>query len=95
MNIHLQDTPVVLSTDVVEPRYWAGRCQGFRVVGPEGWIGTVRHVHSGAGDACMLIVRTGLFRIRHLIVAASEIDRIEPWRQVVVLRSDPRSHLHA
>jgi hypothetical protein len=82
-----------IPTGVVDPGYWLDRCEGYRVVGPEGWIGTVRHVHPGpTEDEAVLVIRTGLFRAHHVTVPASAVDHVEPWQMLVVLRHDPRHH---
>jgi hypothetical protein len=83
-------TPTVSSTEVVDPEYWLEHCEGFRVVGPDGVIGTVRHVKPPWVDHdSVLIARTGLFRERHVRIPAADVDHIEPWREMVVVRRAP------
>jgi hypothetical protein len=67
-------------------RLSAASLNGFRVLGPEGWIGTVTEAH---GEDC-LVVRTGLFHPRWLTVLPSEIDGVDRIRGTVTLLRDPR-----
>jgi len=62
---------------------------GYRVFGPEGWIGTITEAYHDD----WLRVRTGLFRHRWLTVLPSDIERTDPIGQAVTLHRDPREFL--
>jgi len=60
--------------------YWLGHCQGFRVFGPEGWMGTVSHVVYGSRveRPDTICVRSGLFRRHDEPIPASQVVTIRP-----------------
>lgn len=66
-----------------------GAVEGFRVDGPDGRIGVVTRVSSSTvdGPADTIHVVTGLFIVRVVPVAGSEIVQIDTERRRVVIRS--------
>jgi hypothetical protein len=72
---------------VVDPEYWLCHCEGFRVDGRDGRIGTV--VHS-AQESELLTLRAGLFRSRELTVRFADVEEIRPREQRLVLHTTPR-----
>lgn len=71
---------------VPDPEYWLNRCEGYRVDGPDGRIGTVVHVHhaSAAGDG-RLMLTTGLFCRRLVGVPFADVAEVRPWEERVVV----------
>jgi hypothetical protein len=72
---------------------WLGGCDGFTVWNENGRVGTV--VHPAAGDrdpvtdAPRLAVRTGMFHHRTELIAASQVDHIQPGQRQVRLKRGP------
>ena len=60
------------------------RCQGFDVYDHDGRVGTVHHVRFGQtpGMPDALVVRTGLFIRKLVLIPTSEIDRDLPWASI-------------
>ena len=58
---------------------------GYRVFGPEGWVGTVTQAYNE-----LLLVRTGLFHPQWITVHACGIERVDMARRAVTLDRDPR-----
>ena len=82
--------------------YWLCRCEGWRVVSPEGRAGTVARVlfgsHMNAPEA--LLVRSGLFRTAEIVVPADAVGDVDPHTRTVLLGEAPQpaefeSILHA
>ena len=71
---------------VESPPIASSSLAGYRVFGPEGWVGTVVDTY---GDRCLLVV-TGLFRRRSLTVLSADIDQVKPLDRTVTLHRDPR-----
>jgi len=68
--------------------YWLSTCEGFRVDSNDGRVGIVEEVRfSPDRQPEALAVRTGLLRMRLLLVPVGEVDRIVPRRKRVLLRS--------
>jgi hypothetical protein len=63
-----------------------GRCEGFRVDGADGRIGTVTGVRTGARDgaAAWLQVRTGLFVHRQLAIRVEDVRSVDPISRRIV-----------
>jgi hypothetical protein len=59
---------------------------GYRVFGPEGWIGTVTEAY---GED-WLLVRTGLFHRRWLTVPHGDIERVDTICHALTVSRDPR-----
>jgi len=72
---------------VVDPEYWLCHCEGFRVDGWDGRIGTV--VHSSQ-ESELLTLRAGLFRSREFNVRFADVEEIRPREQRLVLHTTPR-----
>jgi hypothetical protein len=72
---------------VVDPEYWLRHCEGFRVDGRDGRIGTV--VHS-SHESELLTLRAGLFRSRELKVRFADVEVIQPRERRLVLHTTMR-----
>jgi len=72
---------------VVDPEYWLCHCEGFRVDGWDGRIGTV--VHSSQ-ESELLTLRAGLFRSREFSVRFADVVEIRPREQRLLLHTTPR-----
>lgn len=70
---------------------WLAQCQGFRVDTPDGRMGVVEEVLEGAdpGRVAALVVATGLFIPRSVLVPRESIVAVEPRRKRIVLDSAP------
>jgi hypothetical protein len=54
-------------------------CEGFRVDGPNGRLGTVSGIgRNASGDAAWLEVRTGLFFRRTIMIGVADVELVEP-----------------
>ena len=82
--------------------YWLCRCEGWRVLSPEGRVGTVARVlfgsHVNSPDA--LLVRSGLFHSKEIVVPADAVGAVDPQTRKVLLVEAPQptefpSILHA
>jgi hypothetical protein len=69
--------------------YWLGRCEGFRVDGPEGRVGVVSAVLGHEDEPTMLAVREGLFALRTVYVPIEQVAEVQPRAERIVLRSRP------
>ncbi|MGB2952028.1 MAG: PRC-barrel domain-containing protein [Gaiellaceae bacterium] len=71
--------------------YRLARCEGYRVEGSDGRVGTVADVLFRARhdrpDA--LVVRVGLFRTRFVVVPVEDVLEILPGEQRLILRRMP------
>lgn len=75
----------------VDPAYWRLACEGFQVWGPSGRLGVVAEVLPGtAPEESRLVVASGLFRRRSLIVPVELVSEVEPERKRIVLASLPQ-----
>ncbi len=72
--------------DVLDRRYWLAHSDGFRVDGPAGRIGTVLRAIEGNE---VLIVRTGILGSHSVMVPFADVERLEPWRERLVLSHAP------
>ena len=75
--------------------YWLCRCQGFRLDSPAGRFGRVVEVRYGSrlDRPDTLVVQCGLLRKRRLTVQVSDVDKVVPAQQRLLLRSSPqRTH---
>ena len=72
--------------------YSLSSCQGFAVYDQDGRVGTVRHVRFGQAlaEPDTLVVRTGLFIRKLVLIPAAEIDEISEDHHRVVLRCATR-----
>ena len=68
------------------------RCEGFRVDGVNGRIGTVSGVgiDPGGGTPAWLEVRTGLFVQRHVAIRVEDVGSVDPSSRRIVTRSAAR-----
>ena len=68
------------------------RCHGFTVYDRDGRVGTVHDVRFGqaTGQPDSLVVRTGLFIRKLILVPTTEIDEISHDKHRVLLRTKPR-----
>jgi hypothetical protein len=58
---------------------WLVRCEGFRVDGPDGRLGTVSAVGCDAdGDPAWLEVRNGLFFRQTIMIGFADIEVVNP-----------------
>ena len=74
-----------------DPAYWRLACEGFQVWGPSGRLGVVADVLPGvAPEESRLVVASGLFRRRSLIVPVDLVSEVEPERKRIVLASLPQ-----
>ena len=66
-------------------------CQGFAVHDQDGRVGTVRDVQLGQalGGPDVLVVRTGLFIRKLVIIPAAEIDEISTDHRRILVRAQP------
>ena len=70
--------------------YWLRCCEGFRVDGPDGRIGWARGVRfSGSAEPQVLEVQAGLFGLRTLLIAASEVAEVVPKERWLILADSP------
>lgn len=71
--------------------YWLCRCQGFCVDSPAGRIGRIAEVRFGSrlDRPDTLVIQTGLLK-RRLTVAVSEVDKVVPTQERLLLRSSPK-----
>ena len=74
-----------------DPHDWLGRSEGFRVEVGGRRIGVVEelrfHTHVGYPDE--LVVRTGLFARRRLIIPATDVEAVLARDRRVILRRSP------
>jgi hypothetical protein len=76
------------SADEGSRAYWLRTCEGFRVDSKDGRVGVVEEVRfSSDKQPEALAVRTGLFRMRLLIVPVNEVRRVVPRRKRIFLGS--------
>lgn len=71
---------------------WLSRCEGFRVDDESGRLGTVRRVgiDADSGTLAWLVVRTGLFVRRDVVVSVDDVESIDPvGRRIVALARLP------
>lgn len=80
--MHATATPQI-SEGVWTDRYWLQHCDGFRVESAAGRIGLVDEVLPAVKA---LRIRVGLLGRRTLVVPLSEVERIEPRAEQIVLR---------
>jgi hypothetical protein len=74
-----------------DPEYWLAHCEGFRVEGDARRLGLVEEVCCDrAGHADLLVLRTGRFGRRRLLVPADEVMSVAPGQERVVVRSPVR-----
>jgi hypothetical protein len=67
--------------------YWLHCCEGFRVEGPEGRIGTVTGLpFSGSIEPELLEVRSGLLNHRLLMIPVEDVLEILPKQRRVIVR---------
>lgn len=73
---------------VFDRDYWLARCEGFQVVSPDGRAGIVEEVRyaSRQDRPDILVVRSGLFGRRVLLIAVEEVEDILPREERVTLR---------
>jgi hypothetical protein len=75
----------------VDQEYWLAHCEGYRVVCPDGRVGTVLDVATdGSGtQAEQLIIATGLLRRRLVLIDRRDVEAIVPHRLEVCLAGPP------
>lgn len=67
--------------------YWLSTCEGFAVDSNDGRVGIVEEVRlSPSREPLALAVRTGLFRLRLLVVSVEDVQEVVPRKKRVVLR---------
>jgi hypothetical protein len=69
-------------------RHWLGHCQGFRVEGPGGRVGTVECLirRSLSEPPELLVVRAGRRSSRTLLVPADDVEKVLPREELVIVR---------
>ena len=71
--------------------YWLARCEGWQVTTPNGRLGSVRRLLYGTRldrpDA--LIIQTGLFKRRRLVVPTETVSEVLPSQGKLRLASEP------
>jgi hypothetical protein len=79
LSVRLRATNPVRADAASMPRDWLVRCEGFRVDGPNGRLGTVSAIGRDAdGDPAWLEVRTGLFFRQTLMIGFADIEVVNP-----------------
>jgi hypothetical protein len=68
------------------PSSWLARCEGFRVDGVNGRVGTVSGVgiDPDSGEPRFLEVRTGLFVRRQVAIRVEDVGSVDPVARRVV-----------
>jgi hypothetical protein len=68
------------------PVSWLARCEGFRVDGLDGRIGTVSGVgiDHDSGEPAFLEVRTGLFVRRHVAIGVEDVGSVDPVSRRII-----------
>ena len=87
MSRHLEFTrPLAFDTD-----YWLCRCHGFHVDSPAGRVGLVEEVRFGSRHdrPDELVLRTGMFANRQVVVPVAEVEQIVLRQQRLILRAPP------
>lgn len=74
-----------------EDVYWLSRCEGFSVYDQDGRIGIVHDVRLGQTIDMPdnLVVRTGLFVRKLVLIPIGQIEGISPHQRRVLLRTQP------
>lgn len=72
-----------------EDVYWLSRCVGFAVYDQDGRLGTVRYVRFAQTNGVPegLVVRTGLFVRKLVLVPVGHVEEISPDQRRVLLRT--------
>lgn len=70
--------------------YWLSRCKDFQVFSPQGPLGVVQEIrYSSRQDRPdVLVVRSGLFGRRVLVIAVERVQEIIPREQRILLRPE-------
>jgi PRC-barrel domain len=71
---------------------WLERCEGFRVDDGNGRLGTVSRVgiDADSGAPAWLVVRTGLFVRRDVVVGVDDVESVDPvGRRIIALTRLP------
>ena len=78
-----------------EDAYWLARCAGFSVYDQDGRMGTVCSVRFGQrlDVPDTLVVRTGLFIRKFLLIPIGQVEGISPDQRRVLLRAQPDREL--
>jgi hypothetical protein len=86
LSVRLRAT-IPVGTDAASvPGDWLERCEGFRVDGPDGRLGTVSGIgRNASGDAAWLEVRAGLFFRRTTMIGFSDVELVEPAARRLIL----------
>jgi len=89
----------LLPEEVVPSSYWLAQCEGFLVDVGDAPLGVVDELVVSAGpeqpEAVALVVSTGWFGRRRLVIPVEEVERIVPEERRIVLMSSARYRSHA
>jgi hypothetical protein len=82
LSVRLRATSPTFEERVAGGEDWASRCEGFRLDGPSGRLGTVQSVvfDPASGAPAWLQIRTGLFVRRSGAIPIEDIESIDPLR---------------
>jgi hypothetical protein len=75
----------MLPEDVVPSSFWLAQCEGFLVDLGEAPLGVVDELVVAEGEAVALVVSTGWFGRKRLVVPVEEVERIVPEERRIVL----------
>src|SRR5438445_7282389 len=83
LSVRLRATSPAFEERVADCDDWANRCEGFRLDGPSGRLGTVQMVvfDPASGEPAWLQIRTGLFVRRSEAIPVEDIESIDPLRR--------------
>jgi hypothetical protein len=75
----------------VDQHSWLAHCEGYRVDSDAGEVGHVEEICvAPAGNPDLLVLRTGRFGRRRLLVPAEEVTSVLPREARIVVRSPVR-----
>lgn len=89
----------LLPEEVVPSSYWLAQCEGFLVDVGDAPLGVVDELVVSAGpeqpEAVALVVSTGWFGRRRLVIPVEQVERIVPEERRIVLVSSARYRSYA
>jgi hypothetical protein len=94
LSVRLRATSPVFEERIAEFGDWAHRCEGFRLDGPSGRLGTVQRVlfDLASGEPAWLQIRTGLFARRSEAIPIEDIESIDPLRRRITVTTVRLAH---